>query len=98
MKYIIKISHLPPRQTLCFCVCGPTFSDVICSQASLVSQEAVEGVKLGIAEEGGYALVAQLGSGEELGNGTKTVLAQEVIMIDAGKEMHCGAEVTSGYI
>lgn len=90
-----QILHSPPRQTLSLSVKGLAFSDFISCQPGLVREEAVEGVELGVAEEGGDALGAEFCGGQELDDGTKAIDAEEVIVIHIGEEMNGGAEFAS---
>ena len=58
----------------------------------MVGQEAVEGVELGVAEEGGDALVGKGCGGEEFVDGTETVVTEKIVVIHVGEDMDGGAE------
>lgn len=49
-------------------------------------------MELGVAEEGGEALVGKGCGGEELVDGAETVVTEEIVMIHVGEDMDGGTE------
>lgn len=64
----------------------------------MVSKETVEGVELGVAEEGGDALVGEGGGGEEIVDGAETVVTEEIVVIHVGEDMDGGTKIARIYI
>lgn len=55
-------------------------------------------MEFGIAEEGGDALVGQRCSGEEIVDGTETVVTEEIVVIHVGEDMDGGTEIAGIYV